>query len=93
MHVFNKKYRKQKTNNTKIQTAWSSVKYLIIVYQENPPWAEHSGGSRNFKTGEGAWSRRGRIFRSWVCFDAPSHIPYVFAARVVNEIHNVNIGY
>ena len=40
MHVLNKKYKKQKTNNTKIQTAWSSVKYLIIVYRENPPWAE-----------------------------------------------------
>ena len=38
-------------------------------------------------------SRRGRIFRSGVCFDAPSHIPYVFVARVVNKIHNVNIGY
>ena len=28
--------------------------------------------------GGGARSRRGRIFRSGVCFDAPSHIPYVF---------------
>ena len=28
-----------------------------------------------------------------VCFDAPSHIPYVFVARVVNKIHNVNIVY
>ena len=32
-------------------------------------------------------SRGGRIFRSRVCFDAPSHIPYVFVARVVNKIH------
>ena len=47
-----------------------------------------SGGSRNFKTGG-----RGRIFRSGVCFDALSHIPYVFVARVVNKIHNVNIVY
>ena len=53
----------------------------------------YSGGSRNFKTGGGARSRRGRIFRSGVCFDAPSHISYVFVARVVNKIHNVNIVY
>ena len=33
----------------------------------------------------------GRIFRSGVCFDAPSHIPYVFVVRVVNKIHIVNI--
>ena len=26
-------------------------------------------------------------------FDVPSHIPYVFLARVVNKIHNVNIVY
>ena len=32
-----------------------------------------------------ARSRRGRILRSWVCFDAPSHIPHVFVARVVNK--------
>ena len=31
----------------------------------------------------------GRIFRSKVCFDAPSHIPYVFVAKVVNKIHNI----
>ena len=49
-----------------------------------------SGGSSNFKTGGGG-SRRGRIFRPGVCFDAPSHIPYVLVARVVNKIHNVNI--
>ena len=44
------------------------------------------------KWGEGVRSRRGRIFRSGVCFDidAPSNIPYVFVARVVNKIHNVN---
>mgnify|MGYP003687743377 CR=1 FL=1 len=47
----------------------------------------YSGGSRNFKGGGG------RIFGSGVCFDAPSHIPYVFVARVVNKIHNVNIVY
>ena len=28
-----------------------------------------------------------------VCFDAPSHIPYVFVARVVNKIHNINTVY
>ena len=38
-----------------------------------------SGRSRNFKT-EG----RGRILRSGVCFDAPSHITYVFVVRLVN---------
>ena len=39
----------------------------------------------------GARYRRGRIFRCGVCFDAPSHTPYVFVARVVNKIHNINI--
>ena len=38
-----------------------------------------SGGSRNFKTrGRGG----GRILRSGVCFDTPSHKPYVFVVRV-----------
>ena len=41
--------------------------------------------------GGGGRSRRGRIFRFRICFDAPSHIPYVLVARVVNKIHNVNI--
>ena len=41
----------------------------------------------------GGRSRRDRIFRSGVCFDALSHILYVFVARVVNKIHNVNIVY
>ena len=50
-----------------------------------------SGGSRNFKRGARYW--RGRIYRSGVCFDAHSHIPYVFVARVVNKKHNVNIVY
>ena len=45
------------------------------------------------KGGGGARSRGGRIFRSGVCFDAPKHILYVFVARVVNKIHNVNIVY
>ena len=45
------------------------------------------------KQGGGARSRRGRIFRSKICFDAPSHIPYVFVARVVNKIHNINTVY
>ena len=47
----------------------------------------HSGGSRNFKTGGGS------LFRFRICFDAPSDIPYVFVARVVNKVHNVNIVY
>ena len=38
----------------------------------------------------GARSRRFRILRSKVCFDAPSNIPYVFVRRVVNNIHIVN---
>ena len=45
---------------------------------------------QEFQNG-GARSRRGRIFRFRICFDAPSHIPYVFVAREVNKIHNVNI--
>ena len=47
---------------------------------------------QEFQNG-GARSRRGRIFRSGVCFDAPSHILYVFAARVVNKIQNINTVY
>ena len=33
------------------------------------------------------------IFNSGVCFDAPSHILYLFVARVVNKIRNGNIVY
>ena len=44
----------------------------------------HNGGAR---------SRRGRIFRSGVCFDAPSHELFVFVARVVDKIHTVKIVY
>ena len=39
----------------------------------------------------GARSRRGRILKSWVCFEAPLHMPYVFVVRVVNKLHVVNI--
>ena len=39
----------------------------------------------------GVRSRRCRILRSGVCFDAPSHIPYIFVVRVVNKILFVNI--
>ena len=35
--------------------------------------------------------RRGRFLRSGVCFNAPSHIPYVFVARVVNKIYCIQI--
>ena len=42
------------------------------------------------KRGRGARSRRGRILRAKVCFYAPSHIPYVFVRRIVNNIHIVN---
>ena len=59
--------------------------YLYIVleslYTVTDPQEFQNGGGR------------GRIFRSGVCFDAPSHIPYVFAARVVDKIHTVNIVY
>ena len=44
------------------------------------------GGSRNFKT-----RGRGRIFGSGICFDAPSHIPYVCLMRLVDKKHIVNI--
>ena len=67
---------------------------LSVLGKITPGTVYHiSGGSRNFKTGGGARSRCGRIFKSGVCFDAPSHIPFVFVARVVNIIHNVNIVY
>ena len=52
----------------------------------------HQWRIQEFQNGR-ARSRRGRIFRSGVCFDAPSHIPYLFVARVVNKINNVNIVY
>ena len=39
----------------------------------------------------GAQFRRSRILRSGVCFDASSHIPFVFVVRVVNKVHIVNI--
>ena len=55
--------------------------YGIHIYQWRIQEFQNGGGGR------------GRIFRSWVCFDAPSHIPYVFVARAVNKIHNVNIVY
>ena len=41
--------------------------------------------------GEGCGPGAVNFFRSGVCFDAPSHILYVFVARVVNKIHIVNI--
>ena len=44
---------------------------------------------QEFQNG-GARSRRGRILRSKICFDASLHIPYVFVRRVVNNIHIVN---
>ena len=44
---------------------------------------------QEFQNG-GARSRRGRILRSKVCFDASLHIPYVFVRRVVNNIHILN---
>ena len=50
---------------------------------------EIQGRIQEFQNGEGG-SRRGRILRSKVCFDAPSHIPYVFVRIVVNNIHIVN---
>ena len=44
------------------------------------------GGSRNFKT-----RGRGPCAVEFLCYDAPSHIPYDFVARVVNKIQNVDI--
>ena len=44
---------------------------------------------QEFQNG-GARSRRGRILRSKVCFDASLQIPYVFVRRVVNNIHILN---
>ena len=39
----------------------------------------------------GARSLCGIILRSADCFDAPSHLTYVFVVREVNEIDIVNI--
>ena len=36
---------------------------------------------QEFQNGGGGRSRRGRFLRSKVCFDAPSHISYVFVRR------------
>ena len=61
----------------------------FFVANESVPVADPGISKR-----EGAGrSRCGRIFRSGVCFDAPSHIPYLFVARVVNKINIVNIVY
>ena len=46
------------------------------------PWISKQGG--------GARSRCGRILSTKICFYAPSHIPYVFVRRVVNNIHIIN---
>ena len=48
------------------------------------------GGSRNFKTG-GCGPGPIELLGSGDCFDAPSHILYVFVLSVENEIHIVNI--
>ena len=48
---------------------------------------------QKFQNGEGGGPGAVEFLRSGVCFDATSHIPYVFVARVVNKIHNVNIVY
>ena len=37
--------------------------------------------------------RRGRILISKVYFEAPSHIPYVFVRKEVNNIHIVNTSW
>ena len=46
------------------------------------------GRIHEFQNGGGV-NCGGRILRSKVCFDAPSHIPYVFVIRIVNNIHIV----
>ena len=40
----------------------------------------------------GALSRRGKILRSGVCFETPSHIPYVSVVRLENKIQIENIA-
>ena len=61
----------------------------LIVISPSVSWADPEIS----KGGGGVGSRRGRILGSGICFDAPSHIPYVFVARVVNKIYNVYIVY
>ena len=65
----------------------TSHAYVKRIYEKRNIHYIYSGGSRNFKTG-GAVPAREKV-----CFDAPSHIPYLFVARVVNKINNVNIVY
>ena len=48
------------------------------------------GRIQKFQKGGGGRSRRGRTLRFKVCFDAPSHIPFVFFRWVVNNKHIVN---
>ena len=61
--------------------------WKLNIYRSENTSTNSIGGSRNFKTGE-----RGRILKSGVCFDhTPSHIRYIFEARVVNKIHIENI--
>ena len=60
---------------------------LVIIFKFR---REVQGRIQEFQN-RGARSRRGRILGSGVCFDVPSHIPYVFVVSVVDNIHIVNI--
>ena len=68
----------------------------MYVREENVKFDDEDHNQRRiqeFQNGGGARSRRGRIFKPGICFDAPSHILYLFVARVVNKIHNINTVY
>ena len=59
------------------QVTWSKVQVKLLVFEKMSARYLFSGGSRHFTTGGGG------PFKSGVCFGAPSHIPYLFIARVV----------
>ena len=68
---------------------------LILPTQEDSDTSKQAGGvnTGRFSGGSRARSRRGKILRSGICFEPPSHmyIPYVFVARVLNKTHILNI--
>ena len=65
-------------NSHKVNNVFFLLLIKVMIY---------SGGFRNIIPG-GAVS----FFRSENCFDAPSHIPYVFVVRAENKMHIVNIA-
>ena len=70
------------------QRTWFQVMNPIICVTKQT-WPCNQARIQEFQNG-GSRSRRGRILRSKVCFDASLHIPYVFVRRVVNNIHILN---